>query len=134
MNAANQALARRCLAGAETDTISFPEAVGLLAAAGFDGYLIDYRRGTATYYHGSGETLDLPAHVSPVAIAAAFDVETIRAAIRDAQMLVAGYTYPGFCDRVRAAGCAGYLVSIPGRRAMYFGRTAETHVELFPGS
>lgn len=31
-----------------------------------------------------------------------------------------------------AAGFEGYLVSLPGRRAVYFGRTAETHVEHFP--
>ncbi len=30
------------------------------------------------------------------------------------------------------AGCAGYFVSLIGRRAVYFGRTAETHVEPFP--
>jgi hypothetical protein len=31
-----------------------------------------------------------------------------------------------------AAGCAGYIVSFLGRRVVYFGRTAETHVEHFP--
>ena len=35
-------------------------------------------------------------------------------------------------ERAKRAGCAGYLVSFPGRRAVYFGRTGETHVELFP--
>jgi len=33
---------------------------------------------------------------------------------------------------VVAAGCTGYLVSFPGQRAVYFGRTGETHVEHFP--
>jgi hypothetical protein len=28
-----------------------------------------------------------------------------------------------------AAGCAGHLISFPGRRALYFGRTGETRVE-----
>ncbi|WP_293780352.1 hypothetical protein [Sphingosinicella sp.] len=32
-----------------------------------------------------------------------------------------------------AAGCAGYIVSFSGRRALYIGRTAEIHVEPFPG-
>ena len=35
-------------------------------------------------------------------------------------------------EKVLAAGCVGYIVSIVGRRAVYFGRSAETHVELFP--
>ncbi len=48
------------------------------------------------------------------------------------QLLVPGYTYKGFCRKVAAAGCAGYIVSFSGRRALDIGRTAETHVELFP--
>jgi hypothetical protein len=31
-----------------------------------------------------------------------------------------------------AAGCAGYIVSFLGKQALYYGRTAETHVEHFP--
>jgi len=34
--------------------------------------------------------------------------------------------------QVKAAGCAGYLVSFLGRRVVYYGRSAETHVEHFP--
>lgn len=56
------------------------------------------------------------------------------AAIREAQSLVPGYTYRGFCAKARAAGCAGYIVSFLGRRAVYFGRTAETLTEPFPAS
>lgn len=133
MTPEHQALARRCLTGAQAGTIAFPDIISQLAGAGFDGYQVDYRRNAATYYHGDGSALDLPAHASPVPIAASFDVAEVKAAIRDAQAQVPGYTYLGFCDRVRAAGSAGYLVSIPGRRVVYFGRTAETHVELFPG-
>ena len=62
-----------------------------------------------------------------------FADEDIQAAIREAQAGGAGYTYEGFCKKVKAAGCAGYIVSFSGRRALYFGRTAETHVEFFPG-
>ena len=51
-----------------------------------------------------------------------------------AQTLAPGYTYKGFCAKARAAGCAGYIVSFTGRRAVYFGRTAEIHVEHFPST
>jgi hypothetical protein len=37
-------------------------------------------------------------------VAAPFDVESVLAAIRDAQANVPGYTYRGFCDRIAAAG------------------------------
>src|ERR1700759_54488 len=34
----------------------------------------------------------------------------------------AGYTYKGSCKKAVTAGCAGYVVSFPGRRAVYMGR------------
>ena len=132
MNAELQQIARHCLEGAERNAITFPQIVGLLADAGFDNYLVDYRRDLATYYHRDSDSITLPTHASEVPIPPAFDTAAIQSAIRDAQAQVPGYTYLGFCERVRAAGCAGYMVSIIGRRALYFGRTAETHVELFP--
>jgi uncharacterized protein YbcV (DUF1398 family) len=67
-----------------------------------------------------------------VPIAGSFGISAVQAAIREAQQLVPGYTYAGFCAKVMAAGCAGYIVSFVGRRAVYFGRTAETHIEHFP--
>ena len=56
----------------------------------------------------------------------------MQAAVREAQQLVDGYTYKGFCEKAAAAGCAGYVVSFSGRRAVYLGRAAQTHVETFP--
>jgi uncharacterized protein YbcV (DUF1398 family) len=52
--------------------------------------------------------------------------------VREAQDNAPGYTYAGFCAKVEAAGCAGYMVSFLGKRVVYFGRTAQTHVEHFP--
>ena len=52
----------------------------------------------------------------------------------EAQALVPGYTYKGFCAKVAEAGCAGYVVSLLGRRVLYYGRTGETHTEYFPGT
>lgn len=127
-----QTIARDCLAGAEANRLSFPEIVGALIAAGFDGYLVDYRRNAATYYLPDGTAFDLPAHVGATPVAAVFDAARVRAAIGEAQSGAAGYTYLGFGEQVRAAGCAGYLVTFPGRRVLYFGRDGVTHVEHFP--
>jgi uncharacterized protein YbcV (DUF1398 family) len=132
MDRNQQSVAQQCLEGAENGTMTFPQIVGTLMAAGFDGYLVDLRLGQATYYLPVGEGLELPTHGSAVAVAAEFDTDLVRAAIREAQALVAGYTYKGFCEKVKRAGCAGYMVSFLGRRVLYFGRTAETHVEHFP--
>lgn len=65
-------------------------------------------------------------------IADTLDVVALKAAIREAQETAPDYTYLRFCEKVMAGGCAGYVVSFSGRRAVYFGRTEETHVKRFP--
>jgi uncharacterized protein YbcV (DUF1398 family) len=124
--------ARACLYGAAHDTMDFPGIVGALMAAGFESYAVDFRRGLATYFLPSGEALELAAHPPATPIAPALDDTRLRAAIGEAQRKVPGYTYAGFCEKAAAAGCAAYIVSFTGRRALYIGRTAETHVEHFP--
>ena len=128
-----KSVAKACLDGAEANTMSFPQIVGTLMQDGFESYAIDFRRAVATYYLPDGDTIELPTHKVDVPVAASFDVSAIQAAIKDAQQMVPGYTYKGFCTRVAMAGCAGYIVSFSGRRALYVGRTAETYVEHFPG-
>lgn len=132
MDARLTKIAETCLAGAESNAMTFPQILGTLGSEGFEGYNVDFRRGTATYYRGDGDSVDLPLNRPATPVAAAFDAGAVQAAIREAQRLVSGYTYAGFCDKVTAAGCAGYIVSMLGRRVLYFGRTAETHVERFP--
>ncbi len=127
-----EAVAKQCLEGAEANTMSFPEIVGTLIENGFESYRVDYMRHTATYYLTDGDSVELPTQRHALSIGKAFDVAAVQAAIKEAQQQVEGYTYHGFCDKVMAAGCAGYIVSFLGKRALYFGRTAETHVEYFP--
>ena len=132
MNADQVVVAKKCLHGAHDGTMSFPEILGLLHSAGFEGYTVDYRRNIQTYYlpDGDSETLEMPG--ASGTIAATFEPSQVEALVRWAQRNEPDYSYEGFCERVRAAGCAGYLVSILGSRVVYFGRTAETHVELIP--
>ena len=132
MNEHQEATAGACLEAAEGNTMAFPQIVGTLMEAGFESYAIDYRRATATYYRPDGESVELPALRIDAAMAPALDTARIQAAIREAQQQVPGYTYRGFCEKAVLAGCAGYIVSFSGRRVLYVGRTAETHVEHFP--
>lgn len=125
-------LATDCLHDAEDGSRSFPQIVQTLMEAGFESYAVDFRRGTATYFLPDGDSVVVPTRHDATPIAPAFDVASVREAIHDAQHLVTGYTYPGFCTKVMRAGCVGYVVSFLGRRAVYLGRTAETHVEHFP--
>jgi uncharacterized protein YbcV (DUF1398 family) len=127
-----KALAQTCLTAAENNTMTFRQIVGALMAAGFESYEIDFRRATATYYLPDGDSVQLVTHDIDMPVAASFDSARMVAAIREAQQLVPGYTYKGFCKKAAEAGCAGYIVSFSGRRALYLGRTGETHVEHFP--
>jgi uncharacterized protein YbcV (DUF1398 family) len=125
-------IAEHCLHGAETVGMSFPDIVGELMRAGFESYAIDFRRATATYYLPDGESVVLPTHRHQTPIATKLNISALQAAIKEAQQAAPDYTYLGFCEQVMTAGCSGYVVSFSGRRAVYFGRTAETHVEIFP--
>jgi uncharacterized protein YbcV (DUF1398 family) len=127
-------VARSCLEGAESGAMTFPQIVGALIKAGFDGYAVDLRRATAAYYLPAGEAIELEATRTTVPVAERFDAAVVKEAIGEAQALVPGYTYKGFCAKVAGAGCAGYLVSLLGRRVLYYGRTGETHTEYFPGT
>jgi uncharacterized protein YbcV (DUF1398 family) len=124
--------AKTCLHAAHDGSLSFPEIIGKLVAAGFEGYAIDYRRNSQTFYLPDGDSVALDMQPSAGTVAAAFDAAEVERLVRWAQANPAGYSYVAFCEKVKVAGCAGYMVSFPGRRVVYFGRTAETHVEHFP--
>jgi uncharacterized protein YbcV (DUF1398 family) len=132
MNEQLTATAQRCLDAAYEGTMDFPRIVRTLIEAGFEGYDVDYRRRTSTYFRASGESVQLALPTSGEPVAAEFHANEVEQAVREAQNKAPGYTYAGFCAKVKAAGCAGYMVSFLGRRVVYFGRTAETHVEHFP--
>jgi uncharacterized protein YbcV (DUF1398 family) len=112
--------------------MTFPEIVATLSAGGFESYTVDFRRSRTTYYAADGDSVALRGPESPAGVAERLDVEALGAAIREAQALAPGYTYLGFCAKAKRAGCAGYMVSFSGRRVVYFGRDAATHVEEFP--
>ena len=132
MNSDMQAVALQCLQGAEQDSMKFPEIVATLMKAGFEGYQVDLRRATAIYFAADGSSVELKTLNVDGSVMQEFDASAVRAAIKEAQQQVPGYTYKGFCQKMARAGCAGYIVSFTGRRALYFGRTAETHTEHFP--
>jgi uncharacterized protein YbcV (DUF1398 family) len=126
-------IAEAAFEGSEANTLTFPEGVKMIAAAGFKGYLVDYRTGIRTYHHSNGEVFTFQGLVYPPVDA--FDGVVVKTAIKEAQLMVPGYTYQGFCRKVTEnGGAAGYLVSIVGKRVLYFGADGETHTEYFPGT
>lgn len=132
MNDHQKNIARKCIEGAEGNMMTFPQIVGTLMEAGIESYAIDLRRSVAIYFLPDGSSAELETHEIDTPVAPDFDVARLQAAIREAQQQVPGYTYKGFCKKAASAGCSGYVISFSGRRALYIGRTAETHVEHFP--
>jgi hypothetical protein len=126
MDAERISIAETCLRAAHDGKLSFPDIVGKLIAAGFEGYAVDYRRNNQTYYLPDGDSVALDMPLPAGSVAAAFDAAQVERLVGWAQANPADYSYVAFSKKAKAAGCAGY------RRVVYFGRTAETHVEHFP--
>ena len=61
-----------------------------------------------------------------------FSAEGVEKAVRAIQRQEIAYRK--FCRLIADAGCVGYFVSLAGRRAVYYGRTGDEHVEWFPGA
>jgi uncharacterized protein YbcV (DUF1398 family) len=110
----------------------FGEIVKQLADAGVERYHQDFSRSERTYYLPDGESEVVRNVAVGATLADAFSASAVEAAVRAAQ--AGAIQYKEFCRRVMEAGCAGYLVSIAGRRVVYYGRSGDTHIEYFPGA
>jgi uncharacterized protein YbcV (DUF1398 family) len=132
MPASAIAVAQECTKASDEARITFPEVVGKLMEAGIERYHADLLREEKTYYMRDGASHAVPTAPFALSPARAFSAEAVNAAVRASQ--AGQITYKQFCERIAAAGCVDYIVSFPGRRAIYFGRTGENHVEHFPGA
>lgn len=132
MQAQQVEIAKVNLQASHEGAMSFPEICRNLISSCFEGYMVDYRGGTTTYYLPDGECITLQAQVNSTSVAENFDNAVVAAQIRCAQSQAEDYSYDAFSRNVKRGGCAGYLVSFLGRRVVYLGRTGETLVELFP--
>jgi len=121
-----------CTRLSDQEQESFGQIVGRLRAAGIERYHADLRRAEKIYYMPDGASLAVPADPVEVPFAEAFSAAGVDAAVRAIQ--AGAIRYKEFCDRIAAAGCVGYFVSLAGRRAVYYGRSGESHVELFPAA
>jgi len=101
--------------------------VAKLMAAGFERYHTDLVRAEKTYFLPNGDSVVTP--IKPVSVSAAmeFDAAGVEAAVRAIQQ--GQISYADFCTRIMKAGCTDYLVSLAGKRAVYRGRTGDSHVE-----
>lgn len=114
-------------------TISFPEVVAALVAAGVEYYHLDYVSMRQTCYSADGATFALPLGLAAnPPVAADFNAAELKAAILDSQRN--GQKFADFSRRARAAGVQGYHAFLRGQRVTYLGRQGDQHVEWFPGA
>jgi uncharacterized protein YbcV (DUF1398 family) len=131
MDAHVKDVVREMTNASDEERITFPEVVSALAKAGVERYHADLVCSAKTYYMPDGSFETVPCH-STDAPASSFSVAGIEAAVRASQ--TGKIRYREFCRRVALAGCVGYFVTLAGRRALYYGRTGDSHIEWFPGA
>lgn len=126
----NIAVIEHCTRASHEESVTFGEVVGRLSAAGVERYHVDLVRGESIYFMPDGQSHRVSYNALDTRPADAFSADCVIAAVRSIQ---AGKTkYQTFCRQIMDAGCVGYLVSMQGRRAVYYGRSGETYVEPFP--
>ncbi len=123
---------QECTDASDQERIRFPEVVVKLMQAGVERYHADLLRAEKVYYLPSGESHRVQAAPVNVAPAREFTADGVAAAVRAIQQNK--IQYREFCERIVQAGCVGYMVSMAGRRAVYYGRTGDSYIEPFPAA
>jgi uncharacterized protein YbcV (DUF1398 family) len=129
----NSEIISKAVNGTLTGTMSFPEVVGQLLAAGVEYYHVDYVGLRKTFYSAEGGMVlsAIPYEGLPP-VAAEFDRGALRADILDSQQK--NQPYREFTRRAMAAGVQGYFAFLRGKRVTYWGRGGDHHTEWFPGA
>ena len=123
---------QECTDASDQERVNFGEVVMKLMQAGVERYHADLLRAEKIYYLPSGESHRIQAAPVDATAATAFAAEGVAAAVRAIQS--GKIQYREFCERLARAGCVGYMVSLAGRRAVYYGRTGDSYVEPFPAA
>lgn len=123
---------RACTEGSDAGTMTFPQVVARLNEAGIERYHADLVRSEKTYFSVDDAACTLACRKLDQTPAQDFVAAGVEAAIRSVQS--GAIDYKEFCRRIAQAGCVFYLVSLAGQRAVYYGRSGEAHVEMFPGA
>jgi uncharacterized protein YbcV (DUF1398 family) len=127
----DNAILHNCLMQAFAGRMTFPETVARMLEIGVERYDANLTRLQKTHY---GVDVAIHTEIMPLANAPAipteFSSEDVQAAI--ASIRRQEIAYPEFLHQIMAAGTASYSVYLNGRKAIYFGRNGDFHVEPFP--
>jgi uncharacterized protein YbcV (DUF1398 family) len=131
MDAQVKNVAREMSRASDEERVTFPEGVKALMEVQIERYHADLVAGRKTYYLPDGGFEEV--EVDKVGGAALeFSAAGVEKAVRAIQRQQIAYRE--FCRLIADAGRVGYFVSLAGRRAVYYGRTGDEHVEWFPGA
>ena len=131
MDARVKDVVREMSKASDEERVTFPEVVKALMEVGVERYHADFVAGRKTYYLPDGGFEEVEVHKVGGA-AREFSAAGVEKAVRSIQRQQIAYRE--FCRLIADAGCVGYFVSLAGRRAVYYGRTGDEHVEWFPGA
>lgn len=132
MNTHAKNAADECTRASDEERMIFPDILKLLMAAGIERYRADLCRSEKIYYLTDGTSHLTPCKPVTGDIAQDFSASGVEAAVRASQS--GEIRYGEFCKRIAAAGCVDYIVTLAGRRAIYYGRKGEAHIEVFPAA
>ncbi len=132
MDAQTRDVLIECTKASDEERVTFPDVVMKLIGAGVERYHADLLRSEKIYYLPNGESEAVLCDAIGVVPPPEFSAQGVDDAVRAIQ--AGKIQYRAFCERVMAAGCVGYFVSMAGKRAIYYGRTGDSHVEWFPGA
>lgn len=125
----NYEVVRECTLLSEQEKITFPEVVARLDEAGIEMYYADLLVPSKTYY-SKNEAYVVPCTYKEKLVGTQFKEELVLHAIR---LIQSGkIKYEEFLRKIMEAGVVSYFVFIKGRKAIYFGKLGEQHVEPFP--
>lgn len=127
------AITEECSRRSASESITFPEVVQKLSAAGVESYYADLRQHRKTYYFPNGDAHTVQDEgLEDHPIAAEFSASDVQAAIKRIQR--GEIQYREFLRLIMAGGTATYSVYIAGKRAIYVGRNGDSYTEWFPGA
>jgi uncharacterized protein YbcV (DUF1398 family) len=128
----NYEIAKECTILSDEEKITFPEVVRRLQMAEIELYYADLLSLDKTYYSKNESYRVVCSIKSKREVATAFNMDGIVDAIRQSQ--TGKIRYQQFLKEVMDCGVVSYMVFINGRKAIYFGRNGEQHIEKFPGT
>ncbi len=126
----NYQVVKECTVLSDEGKITFPESVRRLVEGGIELYYADLLASIKTYYSKNEAYTVNFSFASKREVSSIFSAEGVKGAIRQIQS--GQINYQEFLRKIMDSGIISYMVFLTGKKAVYFGRYGEQHIEEFP--